>query len=135
MPRSQRRTRLLALALNYWLLTASARQRQSTWVRLGPSLPRWNPDPPRITPCGCLLPRLATVDTIPQLCKTRAFWLSLSSRSLMPTQKCFLMGITNRCLVCTAQGPLLTLPSAHKLVLDQWIEKRKTGSWRQQRNS
>lgn len=131
MRRSQRRTRLSALALNSWLPTASARQHQSTWVRSGPSSPQWNPDPPRITPCGCLPPHLVTVDTIPQLCWTRAS----SSQRLTPTQTCFLMGITNRYRVFTARGALPTLPSARKLVWDQWMEKKMTGSWRQQRNS
>ncbi|KAF3832699.1 hypothetical protein F7725_026364 [Dissostichus mawsoni] len=68
MPRSPRRTRLSAPALNSWLPTASVQTHQSTWARSGLSLPQWTPDPPQSTPCVCPLLPPAAVDMIPQLC-------------------------------------------------------------------
>lgn len=67
---SLKRILLSVLAPSCWLLTASARRHQSTWGRLGLSLPQQ--DPPRNTPCTCLLPHLTSADTRPQLCWTRA---------------------------------------------------------------
>lgn len=113
----QRRTRRSALALNCWQPTASARRRQSTLERLGPSLPRLNPR--RITPWACLLPHLGTVDTIPRPCPTRASWLSLWSQTSIQIQKCFLMVNINKYLVSTALVAHPMLLWAHRLLIER----------------